>query len=551
VKVALGVLVLLFTLGLVEPDVQDLSAERGLSHITDVATLKFTHHTIEDSIPRLIHDQVAVWTRGVGVDPDKRTVLYLDLDKKVYCNEFVVGGRDCEPDSMSFINWTLRTSIKQIDKEVENSDYRLIDLLPVRVPDLSDNDDISDEQLEEETLSIAVLYVRGDSQQEAVMSILTTILVIIIILSGIVLLTKDLTFLSRNLLKPLRELADDMESIAQLQLAGVSSTEDTVVEEGTSEVRLIRRTFENMKKAIKSWGKYVPWPVVQLLLRANVEANLEVNEVEVSIFFSDIASFTTIVENLPPESSLLLLSRYFNDMSKVIDDHGGVVLEFIGDAILCIYGAPLMNPDHPTAAVKSSLRMLTALRRMNDWSVARKLPEVKIRCGVHTGRVLVGNMGFHSRMKYGIVGEDAHIPGRLEEINKTYGTSLMISQATWNKLDTAALFITRPIDYVNLRQTPGASTELIFQVMERERKANKSHVLWQPARLHSEGVELYRTCDFKVALEKFTKVGQLIKDFNGEEDVASQLMATRCASYIDQPPPSSWDGAWDRGNEDH
>merc|ERR1719456_1366495 len=197
------------------------------------------------------------------------------------------------------------------------------------------------------TDSVAVLYVRSQVQSEAVMSLMTTLLVIIIILSGIVLLTKDLTFLSRNLLKPLRELADDMESIAQLQLAGVSQSEDTIIEEGTSEVRLIRRTFENMKKAIKSWGKYVPWPVVQLLLRANVEANLSVNEVEVTIFFSDIASFTTIVESMPPESSLLLLSRYFNDMSKVIDDHGGVVLEFIGDAIQCIYGAPLSNENHP------------------------------------------------------------------------------------------------------------------------------------------------------------------------------------------------------------
>merc|ERR1712066_873274 len=101
-----------------------------------------------------------------------------------------------------------------------------------------------------------------------------------------------------------------------------------------------------MKKAIKSWGKYVPWPVVQILLHTGVDASHGVKEKEVSVFFSDIASLTTIVETLPPESSLLLLSRYFNDMSKVIDDHGGVVLEFIGDAILCIYGAPLINPDH-------------------------------------------------------------------------------------------------------------------------------------------------------------------------------------------------------------
>merc|ERR1740116_84402 len=92
------------------------------------------------------------------------------------------------------------------------------------------------------------------------------------------------------------------------------------------------------------------------------------------------------------------------------------------------------NEDHPLAGVKASLRMFTALHRMNQWSKERNLPEVDIRCGVHTGRVLVGNMGFHSRMKYGIVGEDAHIPNRLEELNKAYATNMLISSHTLSKL---------------------------------------------------------------------------------------------------------------------
>lgn len=541
VKVALGVLLLLFVLGWVEPDVQDLSAERGLNHITELVKLKYANDT--GQIPPLIHGQVQVWTNGVGINPEKREVLYLDLQKKVYCNE-ISGGTKCENFGGNY-NWTLRTSWKAVEDMVADSDYRRADMQPFIIPDIS-TDGMEDDELQEKIESVCVLMVRGSTQWEAVMSIMTTILVIIIILSGIILLTKDLTFLSRNLLKPLRELADDMESIAQLQLAGVSSTEDSIIEEGTSEVRLIRRTFENMKKAIKSWGKYVPWPVVQLLLRANVEANLEVNEIEVTIFFSDIASFTTIVESMPPESSLLLLSRYFNDMSKVIDDHGGVVLEFIGDAILCIYGAPLINNDHPTAAVKAALRMLASLRRMNEWSVMRELPEVKIRCGVHTGRVLVGNMGFHSRMKYGIVGEDAHIPSRLEEINKTYGTNMMISNATWSRLPPN-VFITRPADYVHLRQTPGCSSEPIHVVMDREKKHGKTHPMWGPCAVHIEAMDLYRSGQFRSAAEKFQSVGRMIKDITDNEDEASALMLKRCNSYIEQPPSAEWDGVWDRG----
>jgi adenylate cyclase len=332
-----------------------------------------------------------------------------------------------------------------------------------------------------------------------------------------------------------------MESIAQLQLAGVSNQDDVYICDGTSEVRLIRRTFENMKKAIKSWGKYVPWPVVQLLLRANVEANLEVNELEVTVFFSDIASFTTIVEGIPPESSLLLLSRYFNDMSKIIDDHGGVVLEFIGDAILCVFGAPLNNPEHPTAAVKASLRMLSCLRRMNEWSKEKHLPEVNIRCGVHTGRVLVGNMGFHSRMKYGIVGEESHVPDKLEELNKTYGTSMLISAQTFAAMDRTC-FVTRPVDYIRIVPTAGSS--LIYQVVDRHKRRREQHPLWPACDLHQQAMEHYRKREFQEAKQKFHKVGEIMASITGKEDGASALLAKRSDVYSRRPPPDDWDGVW-------
>lgn len=551
VKVALGVLLLLFVLSMIEPAVEDYSAERGLKHLSSLVRQKYGNQTLGDTINEAVHEQVVVWTQGAGMLDEPRRILYLDLEKKVYCNEFVDPiVKPCDWNGGNH-TWGTRTAIKNIDDDVFDSVFRINDLDYVAYPDLADAD-MSEEEFEAGTKSVVVIYSRGQTQQLAVMSILTTVLVIIIILSGIVLLTKDLTFLSRNLLRPLRELADDMESIAQLQLAGVSGAEDTIIEEGTSEVRLIRRTFENMKKAIKSWGKYVPWPVVQLLLRANIEANLEVTELEVTIFFSDIASFTSIVESMEPEQSLLLLSRYFNDMSKVIDDHGGVVLEFIGDAIQCIYGAPLVNPDHPTSAVKAALRMLAALRRMNEWSVSRNLPEVKIRCGVHTGPVLVGNMGFnmgfHSRMKYGIVGEDAHIPSRLEELNKTYSTNMLISHSTWSKIDQDT-FVSRPIDFIHLRHMPSSPSELVYEVIDREKRHARAHPLWPAMSMHAEAIEEYRKQEFSRALQKFTEVADIMTEAKGEDDEASKLMMKRCKAYIEKPPKPDWEGIWDRGQE--
>lgn len=549
VKVALGVIALLFILTLMEPVVKDTSLDRGLGFLSTVMSDEFGGLGPTAVIPDLIREQVDLWRSGVVEQP--RQILYLDVQKHIYCNRFVNGGQGCDqPTNFSGI----RPSLETLDKEVAASDYRLDDLVLVRVPDFSDYD-ISSDDLNRLTVSVAVLYDRDSAQSDAWMSITTTFLVIIIILSGVVLLTKDLTFLSRNLLKPLRELADDVESVAQLQLAGVTSwpeDKDAEVSDGPSEVRLIRRTFENMKKAIKSWGKYVPWPVVQLLLRAGIEANLEVSEMEVTMFFSDIAGFTTIVESIAPEFSLLLLSRYFSDMSKVIDNHGGVVLEFIGDAIQCIFGAPLANEDHPAAAVEASLKMLLALRRINEWCKTNSdhpLPEISIRCGVHTGKVLVGNLGFHSRMKYGIVGEDASIPGKLEELNKTFETSLLISESTFRRLPPGHFF-TRPVDYVQLRQDSAAPAELVYEVMIlKKRRASLS--VRDAAALHEEALRHYRRQEFTKALEKFTQVNAVLTDIQCKEDVASAVMIRRCQSFLEKAPPADWDGSWTRAGEAH
>merc|ERR1719502_2514973 len=120
-----------------------------------------------------------------------------------------------------------------------------------------------------------------------------------------------------------------MGCISHMELSGLTDTQAYPPEQGkkNTEVQLIQNSLANMKKAVVSWGKYVPWPVVRLLLRAGVEAELGVKPMDVTMFFSDIASFTTIVESLPPESTLILLSRYFTDIAKIIDDHGGIVLE--------------------------------------------------------------------------------------------------------------------------------------------------------------------------------------------------------------------------------
>eukprot|EP00746_Dinoflagellata_sp_MGD_P086706 gnl/MRDRNA2_/MRDRNA2_34342_c0_seq1.p1 gnl/MRDRNA2_/MRDRNA2_34342_c0~~gnl/MRDRNA2_/MRDRNA2_34342_c0_seq1.p1 ORF type:complete len:828 (+),score=152.73 gnl/MRDRNA2_/MRDRNA2_34342_c0_seq1:106-2484(+) len=534
VKVALGVLALLFVLPFVEPDVRDLSAERGVEHLELLVKRQAINGTM--GLSAHIHDQVNLWLEGDGPNADKRQLLYMDLDRRIYCDVLLEApGSPCKHTTNQWLG--IRQSLEEIDERVFASEVRRVDMELITKPTSYNSDN--------EVTSVAVLNRHDSVVIASLMSLATTVAVIMLIVSGITIFTNDLNFLSKNLLRPLRDLADDMGSIAQLEIAGFSAIEDDGANDSqtTSEVRLMKRTFEHMKKAIISWGKYVPWPVVRLLLRAGVEAELGVQPRMVTMFFSDIASFTTIVESLPPEGTLLLLSRYFNDMSKIIDDNGGIVLEFIGDAILAIYGAPLANEDHAATAVKAVLKMQACLAKINQWSARRDLPEIKIRCGVHTGQVLVGNMGFRSRMKYGIVGEEVNIPSRLEEINKTYKTDQLISEATKKRLPPGA-FLTRPVDYLQLHQDPQAPPSLIFEVMGLDR-GRKAQAPWrEQAEQHQRALELYRRRDFEAAENIALGVHQQMSSLVGKPDEASMLLVRRCRALRETPPPENWDGVW-------
>ena len=155
-----------------------------------------------------------------------RKVLYLDLNTTTYCNVF--GGNPCTPPLSADPNftWASRESLSALEDDLRDSDYRLGDLYMVLDPDLT-NEDLTSEEFNDRTKSAAVVDNRDSIVEAAQYTILTTISVIAIILGGIFLLTKDMSFLSKYLLRPLRELADDMESIAQLHMGAVSVDKDS------------------------------------------------------------------------------------------------------------------------------------------------------------------------------------------------------------------------------------------------------------------------------------------------------------------------------------
>jgi adenylate cyclase len=157
---------------------------------------------------------------------------------------------------------------------------------------------------------------------------------------------------------------------------------------------------------------------------------------KVTLLMSDLRGFTPLTEGLAPDRVLCLLNSYLAAMADVILSFQGTVDEFVGDAILAIFGAPLGRPDDAQRAVACAVRMQEALQELNRRNASEGLPRLEMGIAVHTGDVIVGNVGSERRTKYGVVGSAVNHAGRIESF--TVGGQVLISEATLREVGETA-----------------------------------------------------------------------------------------------------------------
>jgi class 3 adenylate cyclase len=151
---------------------------------------------------------------------------------------------------------------------------------------------------------------------------------------------------------------------------------------------------------------------------------------ELTVLFSDVRGFTALAQALNPDQVFVTLNEYLTAMSDVIYDFQGTLDKFMGDGILAFWGAPVRQEDHAGLACRAALRMVEELGRLNqEWARAGR-PPLAISVGINTGEMLVGNVGSVSRFDYTVMGDAVNIGSRLEQLNRTYGTSVIVSAAT-------------------------------------------------------------------------------------------------------------------------
>ena len=153
---------------------------------------------------------------------------------------------------------------------------------------------------------------------------------------------------------------------------------------------------------------------------------------DVSILMSDLRGFTALSGRLPSEQLVSMLNHYFGIMSAIIERHRGTVIEFLGDGIFIVFGAPNELPDHPEEAVRCAVEMQNAMETVNAWNRENGNPELEMGIGVNSGTVVVGNIGSEKRMKYGCMGQTVNLTGRLETFS--IGGQIYISEITRNRI---------------------------------------------------------------------------------------------------------------------
>ncbi|MBI5542794.1 MAG: adenylate/guanylate cyclase domain-containing protein, partial [Deltaproteobacteria bacterium] len=212
-------------------------------------------------------------------------------------------------------------------------------------------------------------------------------------------------------------------------------------------------------------GRYTSPVLVRELLSHPEYLSLEWGEVRpISVYFSDIANFTSFSEALPPDRLVRLLNDYLTNMTDLVLENGGVVDKYIGDAIMAFWGAPLPNPEHARLAVRSAIAMRRRCELLRPKWQAEFGPVVISRAGINTGQAVSGNMGSKHKFNYTVMGDTVNLASRLEGANKPYGTVLMISESCWEQAREAIEVRELDLLAVKGKQQPVR----VFEVLEEK-----------------------------------------------------------------------------------
>jgi adenylate cyclase len=286
------------------------------------------------------------------------------------------------------------------------------------------------------------------------------------------------------------------------------------------------------KRVRDTFGQYVAPGIVNQLLERPELLRLGGEEKVLTAMFTDIRDFTGISEKMSPRELVELLNEHLSEMTEIVFQHRGTLDKYIGDSIMAFWGAPYPQPDHPANACRAGLAMLKTLEAMRARAEAAGRPLINIGIGINTGPVLVGNMGSRRRFNFTIMGDNVNLASRLEGLNKTFGTRLIISESTYEAVQNEMMV--RELDLIRVKgkQKPVKIYELLGLLSDGQALRPKVE------RFHA-ALQVYRDGEWEQAIGMF---GELLKDY--PEDGPTRTFVQRCWDLIENPPEGEWDGVF-------
>jgi len=293
-------------------------------------------------------------------------------------------------------------------------------------------------------------------------------------------------------------------------------------------------TEEREKKKIRSaFSFYVAPSVVNEMLKNPEKLKLGGDKMELSVLFSDIRGFTSISEKMNPEDLVNLLNEYLTEMTNIVFKNDGTLDKYMGDAVMAIYGAPLYYEDHAVKACDSALEMLKKLEELNRKWTSEGKNRLDIGIGINTGPMMVGNMGSLQRFDYTVMGDSVNLGSRLEGANKSYGTNILISEYTYEKVKDR--FVCMEVDSVRVKGK--ALPVKIYTILGRNGEVPEKRLLAKEA--FEKGLELYKAQRWDEAVSMFSLAAERDPGLK-----VAGIYIERCQDLKESPPGPDWDGVY-------
>jgi adenylate cyclase len=253
----------------------------------------------------------------------------------------------------------------------------------------------------------------------------------------------------------------------------------------------------------------------------------------ITIFFSDLANFTTLSERFEPERIVRLLNEYFTEMSQAILESQGVIDKYQGDGIMAFWGAPIALEDHAARACRAALECQVRMEKINRSLSREGIPPLSMRIGLHSGDAVVGNMGSAQRFDYTIIGDNVNLASRLEGVNKQFGTKVIISETTYRHAGDG--IEARELDLIAVK---GKEKPIrIYELLGEKGKLTEERKKWMLS--YEEALQRYWAKDFAGARRLFAQVLE-----TNPEDHPAAVLLKRCEDLQESASAAGWDGVF-------